>query len=194
MNDHGVILRKRQQPGIGQPELDRYSQGERKKTFGYPKGQNTMFLDGRLLRDCVFPRFEVNLAAGGGTTNDSNGILNFQGGGTIPNDRACYIVGVTSGPVWSAFFNAWAAWQLWANGSYLDGGVVGKWYHKVGKYVPPNSIIDFYSRVVNNGAPAVTVTMRLSVQFVIFNAARDIWEWGRADLRANPVNLAIVWP
>ena len=189
--DH--ILRKKGQPYAGQPELDRYSQAERKKTLGYPKGQNTMFLDGRLLRDCIFPRADGAVQpAPGGVPDNNVANLNWQEGGIIPDDRACYIMGVSAGPNWDVHINMWVAWQIWANGKYLDGSVVGKWYHPVKKYLPPRSVATIYVRGVNNGGIGVA-RINWSLQFVTFNATLDIWDLGRANLQDNPTVIA-VWP
>lgn len=169
-------------------QKDEYNQGRGKKTFGYPLGQPTKFLDGRLLRNVVF-----------GTTWDRLGpianLATVNAGVNvalpIPEHRALYIQQVSLLALIAANVDLEARWQIWSGGKFIIAGAWQAGPIPIEIYFPPLENVRFYYYIVNN--VGANVWADYVVNWVEFDARDDKWEWGRGSQGVNPVT-APVWP
>ncbi len=172
----------------GTPKDDRYGQGPRRKALGYPKGEHSLFLDGRLLRRVQIDSTRGMLPTGAGVTTDTGALLVRQ----VENQRALYIPWVVAGTDHNYQDNVVASWQLWANNKKIAHAIAGQYRADVKVYVPPKSIVTFYLRCANT--LGVAVYNRYAVPWIEFDAQTDKWDFGEGGFIANPAVGALTWP
>lgn len=181
-------LRRDPVTGI-EPKDDRYIQDGRKKALGYPQGQATMFLAGRLLQNADFGGARGFITAAAAATTDTTN--NFH---TTANERAMYLYWVEHGACFDYTEDVIATWQIWADNKFVASGVSAPHVSPIGVYIPPNSNCSFYSRVVSAlGAPNNRY-FPYAITWVEFDAEMDVWEFGSGSLALNPAIAALAWP
>lgn len=184
------MLRPEFNPNLPRPpqQGDNYGQGRGEKVFGYPQGQSSRFLDGRLIRNCVFdtthgvvgPVAPPVIVFGNLTIRD------------VPENRAVYIYQMTAIPFDYAFNDAVFAWQIWSDGVFITASDFCCFATPIEVYFPPLSSIELYHVIaVGPLAPAGAYVANFAVNWVEFDALDDKWEWGRA--RGTPNPAAVPW-
>lgn len=156
------------------------------KHVGYPQGQGTCHLDGRIVRDVIRQdlRGQINVPAG----------FLFVAAplGTVPADRARYIdfISISGSSPYTA--NIWVVWQLWAAGKFVMAGTYVEKPLPVRVYFPPETVITFYVGSFNGLGFGVHGYAWASM--IEYNAEIDIWEYGNGGNVPNPAANAIPWP
>lgn len=175
--------------GIYAPH-DPYNQDGLKKALGYPQGQATMFLAGRLLQECHFGGNRGFIAANGGpATTDT--VVNFNITG---NERAMYLYWVEHGACFDYTENVQASWQIWVDGKFATSGISAPHVTPIGIWIPPNCVCTFYSRIINSLAAGAFRYFPYGITWVEFSSEKDVWEFGKGTLTANPAIAGLVWP
>ena len=169
-------------------ELDRYDQGGRQKIPPYEKGQSTVFLDGRLLRNVEYIRTSVVNALVPATFV---GILQINW--NTEKDRASYFESIEIDSDEGVLVPPDAivlAGQLWANGNRFFSFFAPLPLSPINVYVPPSSNISLYLFVSNAwGIGSVNVWTRMNLNSMTFSAIDDIWNFGSGSGAANPAGF-----
>ena len=104
-----------------------------------------------------------------------------------PSGRAAYIkqILVTLGE-FVPTLNYVVLYQLWADGVIICDAVENHGINEIKIYVPPLTAVAAYFLVLNY--TALPVLISVSLQWIIFDATEDIWEWGVGKQGINPAN------
>lgn len=168
---------------------DRYGQAGRVKAIGYPLGKPTMFIDGRLLENYEYEAARgVMTGVGNATSNLTIQML------AVPYNRALYIPWVVMGTFGNFTEDIVASWQIWADNREIASGVAGAYRADTKIYIPMDSQVTFYARIVNAIGPVANRFYFYGVPLITFDTRPDVWEWGRGNNAANPAIGALNWP
>ena len=176
----------RNEPHETYQEDDRYGQANRGKGFGYPKGNPSKFIDGRHLPnpEMVWDAASITVVAGATVGFARNVyVLPEQKGLYVGHSELHYYVNALDCSAWL---------QLWAGGKFLHMVAPGS-FLAVDKYLPPQTTLTAYARIVNSSA--VNQYFHYVVNCVAFDASGDIWSYGRGCNAKNPATYEnVTWP
>lgn len=166
---------------------DRYGQGPQKKAIGYPEGQPSMFVDGRLLRNIVVTnvRFPAVAFIAGGPWAFGGPLLN------VPPSSACYL---KSFAIWCNHpyaTNLFISLQIWASGRMILGACPVNEVLPLRIHVPPLTMLAFYAYWINLTGAAIFAS--IFFEMICHTEENDIWEYGTMG-EQNPAAAAIPWP
>lgn len=183
-----------------EPTSDPYGFGG--KVEGYPHGQATAFLHGRTLRDCVFGSAWEHQGPFGPPPFANVFQLPIR---NTQKDRALYIKRVHLVSPSEAFTGNGIAihWLIVADYKQIWGAPVvfmskTPYERNVGFYIPPRTNVDVYYQFNVGGGGGNNWVVDISVEWIEFDAARDIWPWGNGENKDNPAaaDIAVLgwWP
>lgn len=158
------------------PKDNRY--GSEWKFEGYPQGQETFFLHGRLLLDVIKIDLRGRIIIPPGVALGPVAL------GTVPPDRAWYIdfFSISGSAPYTA--NLWVLWQIWGSSKYLVGGTFSEKPCPIRIYLPPETPVTIYIGWSNQTGANVYAYAWISI--VEFSAEKDIWEFGNGANIPNP--------
>ncbi len=164
---------------------DRYDQGPRKKARGYPSGDSTRFLHGRIVR-----RYVCTCFAGGSipmpvaATTDIISANFF-----IARGRAAYICMLHFFGNYNYRHNIDVQYQIFINGKRVISGSSSNILQPINVYVPSESRWRVYIRIINN-EPVITGFLKASLEICEYDSFVDVWDYGTGAYLPNPN----VWP
>ena len=80
-------------------------------------------------------------------------------------------------------------YQIWADGVRICDAVENNDINEIKIYIPPLTSVAVYFAELNY--TPLPVTVGVSLQWLMFDATQDIWEWGVGKQGTNPANF--VW-
>lgn len=172
-------------------DIDPNHQRGTTKIIGYPKGEHSMFLDGRLLQSVISGFQNTRPAIPPGGLVQAGPLLINR---VLPIDRAMYIPWVGIFLLTDARLNMNTEWQMWANGKRVAGGALSMSPQPVHLYFPMFSEVSLYWQVSNLTIPPLPLFPHFTVPWYEFDTEADHWEMGEADRKANPPVVSITWP
>ncbi len=162
---------------------DKYEQGPRKKTFGYPKGEKSLLLDDILLRNVeIIHVVGMLVILPFATTNFVIGLP------VVPRYRARYLDWAMFDGDSNVRDDIKAIMQIWANNQRIASMLLGEIRGEFGVYIPPESNITFYAQ--GGWLFANNRYIRYKLKFIEFDELSHPWEFGSGGYRPNPA----AWP
>ena len=159
------------------------------KTISYPKGSETVFLDGRILREVQEFELRGTFPCPGIPPNPFIFLTGEVPMFITPRGRAAYIKNLTFDfggidplfqPVNVGFY------QIWADGVKIVDRCDIDDEQNINIYIPPITRVSIYVRLENRGVQLSW--LRGTIPWITFDATQDIWEWGTGRQANNPAN------